>query len=172
MPLRFTTELKPVHVRAATARIFRRQITRPVVLGGTVFVFVAAQAIFWAAAPAFNWEWHTILGVLMIVLVAGTVAFADRHFQDLALRNFQRFKGCPVQVRLEDDRYCYEAQWGKGELEWSRFQSLWCLPEVWVLLQHAPNGLSVLLPAEDLDEEAKTFLKERMRAAGARLESR
>lgn len=162
MALQFRSELTPAHVREATAGIFWRQVTKPLVLSGAAAVFAAAQGILWAVLPGFGWQWHAALAGMMSAGLAGGLAFASSHYQSLALANFARFKGAPVEASLERDSYRYAADWGSGSIEWSRFQSLWCLDGVWVLLQHAEGGASVLLPSADLDEEARGFLRQRM----------
>lgn len=162
MPLKFQTELKPAHVKAATAGVFRRQLTKPAVLLGLLAFFLLVQGLFWVLAPVFGWWWHAALAVLMALSIGGATYFAGLYYEAVALRNFERFHGAPVQVSLEDAVYRYEASWGRGEIEWSRFHSLWCLRTVWVLLQHSEDGVSVLLPAEDLDEDARSFLKARL----------
>ena len=169
MPLQFSTELKPEHVREATTGIFLRQISKPIIFAGVAVLFVAVQAILWVLVPALSWQWHTVLAALMAVSVGGAVLFAGLYYQELALRNFRRFKGAPVRASLEDSAYRYEAGWGSGSIEWTRFQSLWCLKGVWVLLQHSEGGVSVLLPAGDLDGEARDFLKARMARVGAKV---
>jgi hypothetical protein len=162
LALQFQTELKPAHVKEATAGLFRRQITKPAVLLGVLALFAAVQALFWFLAPVFGAWWHAALAFLMALSIGGSVYFAGLYYEAVALRNFERFQGAPVRVSLEEACYSYEAPWGRGRIEWSRFQSLWCLGTVWVLLQHVEGGASVLLPSQDLDEEARAFLRARM----------
>jgi hypothetical protein len=169
LALQFSTELKSAHIVQATSGIFWRQIAKPVVVLGCLVLLLSGQGILWAVEPALGWTWHAALALLMAVTVAGSLGFASRYYQDLALRNFERFKGAPVRVGLEEGAYRYEASWGQGSIEWSQFQSLWCLRDVWVLLQHADKGVSVLLPAADLDEEARNFIRARMAGVRAKV---
>jgi hypothetical protein len=169
LPLQFQTEIKPAHVREATAGVFRSQVTRPALLLGLAALLGLAQALFWVIAPVFDWKWRLALAGLMLLSVVCATAFAGIYYRELALKNFERFTGAPLRVRLEDAAYHYEAAWGRGELAWSRFQSLWCLKQVWVLLEHSERGASVLLPAADLDEEARVFIKSRLAREGARV---
>lgn len=162
MPLVFNAELSNAHVREATAGIFRRQMSKPMVLGGLAGLFGLAQLLLWAVLPQAHWKLHVMLALLMLITMNAVFYLASRYYQDLAQNNFTRFQGQPARVRLEPDAYHYQASWGQGSIEWARFQSLWCFPGVWVLLQHAQGGVSVLLPAASLDEEARAFLKARL----------
>jgi hypothetical protein len=168
MPLQFQTEIKPSHVKGATAGIFWRQtVGQPVSIVCLLVLFAAAQGIIMATVRGLLWWWYAGFAVLMAATGLGALFIVGRYYQELALRNFSRFKNEPVRVSLDQDAYRYEAAWGAGAIEWSRFQSLWRLKNVWVLLQHAENGASVLLPAADLDGDARIFLKDRMAEAGA-----
>jgi hypothetical protein len=170
LPLQFQTEILPGHVREATAGVFwRHAAAQPKAVLGLLFLFGTAQALLWALVPALAWPWHAALASLMALSVWIVLASAERYYQGLASRNFSRFKGAPVRISLEEDAYCYEASWGRGTIAWSDFQSLWCLKNVWVLLQHAEGGASVLLPQGDLDPDARAFLKGRLAGVGAKV---
>jgi hypothetical protein len=159
--------LTPAQVREATVGIFFKQATKPLVLAGGVGLFWLAQAMLWALLYARYPKLHVMLFLIMAATCLFLYLGARRHYIDLALNNFQRFHGQPVKVRLEEDAYHYQASWGEGSIEWAQFQSLWCFKGVWVLLQHLPNGISVLLPAGALDEEARGFLRGKLLAVKA-----
>lgn len=170
MPLQFQAEILPDHVREATAGIFwRHAAAQPKAVLGLLFLLGTAQALLWALLPHLSWCWHAALAALMILSVWIVLASAERYYQGLASRNFSRFRGAPVRISLEESAYCYEAPWGRGTILWSDFQSLWCLKNVWVLLQHAEGGASVLLPQVHLDPDARAFLRARLARAGARV---
>ena len=162
MSLTFETELTPAQVGEATAGIFWKQVTKPMVLASVVGLFWLAQLLLWALMQTRYPKLHLLLFLLMAVTATFVALGASRYYQEVAQRNFERFRGKPVKVRLEEDGYHYEASWGSGAIEWSQFQSLWCFKGVWVLLQHLPNGISVLLPAASLDEEARLFLRRKL----------
>lgn len=161
MSLSFSTQISPQEVREATAGIFWRQVTqwRPLLALGALFVL--AQGLLWALLPKGGWVLHGMLGLLLIISALSLAGFASRYYQALAQRNFERFNGAPVQVSLEEDAYRFEASWGQGALDWARFDSLWRFPNVWVLLQHAQGGASVLLPSRDLSPEAQAFIQQK-----------
>lgn len=167
MSLTFETELTPAQVREATLGIFKRQVTKPVVLAGVVGLFWLAQLILWAALHSRYPKLHLMLFLIMAVTCAFLYIGASQHYVQLALKNFQRFHGQPVKVRLDEAGYHYLASWGEGSIEWAQFQSLWCFPGVWVLLQHLPGGISVLLPAPALSEEARAFVRRKLAEAKA-----
>ncbi len=169
MALRFQTEILPAHVRAATAGIFWRQLLQPLVLALLAVFWLGAHLTLAALFPQAPRLMHVLLALLLAGTLSGVAWMACRHYQRLALDNFSRFEGAPVQVSLDEDAYHYEAAWGQGRIPWDQVQSLWRLKEVWVLLQHAQGGVSVLLPAASLDDEAREFLVRRLQAAGAEL---
>lgn len=158
MPLQFSVEISPAQVREATAGIFWRQVTQWRLLLGIGALMGLAQATLWAVLPQAGWVLHAMLAVLLIISAVALGAFASRYYQELALRNFQRLHGQPVQVELDEEAYRYQAQWGRGSIPWATFESLWRFPSVWVLLQHAQGGVSVLLPTDGLDEAAQAHI--------------
>lgn len=169
MPLSFQTEIKPVHVRAATAGIFWRQALQPLALGVLGAFWIGAHLTLQLLFATMPVSIHLSLALLFWGSLAAVAQVASSHYQAEAERNFQRFEDAPVKVRLEDQGYGYDATWGRGTIPWGQFQSLWRFKAVWVLLQHEQGGASVLLPTEDLDDEAQAFLVERLRTAGAKV---
>jgi hypothetical protein len=169
VPLTFQTEILPAHVRAATAGIFWRQAAQPLSLGLLGVLWLGAHLSLAVLFPGTPFFMHALLGLLLWGSVLGMAWVAKRHYEALAAENFKRFEGAPVDVRLEADAYHYSASWGQGQLAWDRFQSLWCLKDVWVLLQHAKDGASVLLPAVSLDDDARDFIVARLHENKAEL---
>ncbi len=162
MSLQFSAQIDPPLVREATAGIFWRQVSQPRLLAGVVALMLLAQALFWAVMPQASWVLHAMLALLLLISALSLGGFASRYYQDLALRNFERLKGAPVRVSLEEDAYRYEASWGQGAIPWAQFDSLWRFAGVWVLLQHQPGGVSVLLPVRDLSPEARAFIEAKL----------
>jgi hypothetical protein len=167
--LLLSVELLPEHVREATDGVFRRQLAKPIVLFGALGLLLLCQGLLWVVLPQAGWWLHAMLFLLMAFSLLVAAVVAGRHFQNLALRNFQRFAGQPAQVRLDEQAYHYQASWGQGAIEWARFDSLWRLPKVWVLLQHQEGGVSVLLPTDDLPGEAQAFILRKMAERGAQV---
>jgi hypothetical protein len=167
--LLLSVELLPEHVREATDGVFRRQLAKPVVIFGVLGLLLLCQGLLWVVLPQAGWWLHAMLFLLMAFSLLVAAVVAGRHFQNLALHNFQRFAGQPAQVRLDEQAYHYQAGWGQGAIEWARFDSLWRLPKVWVLLQHQEGGISVLLPTEDLNHEAQAFILRKMAERGAQV---
>jgi hypothetical protein len=167
VPLSFIVNLQPAHVRAATAGIYRRQVLKPGMIAALLGLLALVEGLFWAVLPQVVWGLRALLGGLLLLSAAGTFYTAGRYYESLALRNFRRFDGQPAQARLDEAGYHYQAAWGRGSIPWAQVDSLWCLPTVWVLLEHAERGVSVLLPVADLDAEAQAYIKERLLAAGA-----
>jgi hypothetical protein len=163
-------ELLPEHVREATDGVFRRQLAKPMVLFGALGLLLLCQGLLWLVLPQAGWWLHGMLFLLMVFSLLAAAVVAGRHFQDLALRNFERFAGQPAQVRLDEQAYHYQASWGQGAIEWARFDSLWRLPGVWVLLQHQEDGVSVLLPTRSLDDEARAFILRKMAERGVQVQ--
>lgn len=169
MPLSFQTDIKPAHVRAATAGIFWRQATQPLALGVLGVFWIGAHLTLQLLFPGIPVSIHLSLGLLFWGSLAAVAQVASAHYQAEAEKNFQRFEDAPVKVRLEPQGYAYEASWGQGLLPWGQFQSVWRFKAVWVLLQHVQGGASVLLPVEDLDAEAQAYLLQQLQAAGAKV---
>ncbi|HTB35359.1 MAG TPA: hypothetical protein VK842_10875 [bacterium] len=169
MSLLLAVELLPEHVREATEGVFRLQLAQPMVLLGAVGLLLLCQGLLWVVLPHAGWRLHGMLFLLMVFSLLVAAVVAGRHFQGLALRNFQRFAGQPAQVRLDELAYHYQASWGQGSIEWARFDSLWKLSKVWVLLQHQQDGVSVLLPTEALNQDAQVFILRKMAERGAQV---
>jgi hypothetical protein len=114
---------------------------------------------------------HALLASCLWGSIGAVAWMACDHYQRQAVLNFSRFEGVPIQVRLDRNAYHYMANWGQGRVPWDQIQSLWRLRHVWVLLQHVQGGVSILLPAESLDDEARGFLVQQVLASGGELHS-
>ena len=169
MALSFQTEIKPLHVKAATAGIFWRQAMQPLILGALGIFWAGAHLTLAALFAHLPFSIHLSLALLFWGSLWAAAQIASQYYQGIAQKNFQRFEGAPVMVSLEEELYHYNALWGQGSIAWEEFQSLWRFDEVWVLLQHAQDGASVLLPAESLDAEAQAFILGRFKAVGAKV---
>lgn len=168
MSLQFTVEIEPSVVREATRGIFWRQVTRPRVLAGLGALLLLSQVfitLLFRAHQDGNLLVRAALTLLMLLSLGGLAEVAARHYVNLAQANFARFKGAPVAVSLDPDAYRYRSAWGEGAIPWEHFDSLWRFRGVWVLLQHSQGGVSVLLPAAGLSEEARAFITARLKAA-------
>lgn len=171
MSLQFQAQIQPAHVKAATAGIFWRQALQPLALALAAVLWLGLHLTLRVLFPGAPWFLHTGLALLLASTVGGAAWLAKQHFEAQALANFSRFAEAPARVSLEPDAYAYDAAWGQGRIPWDRFQSLWRFPSVWVLLQHAQGGVSVLLPTESLDDEAKAYLLARLVETKADLRS-
>jgi hypothetical protein len=163
MALSFSASIDAAHVRAATAGIFWRQALQPAVAAALVGLTALCQLLLYALVPGLAWPWHLAGALLMLGSFALLGLLVSRHYQGLALRNFAQFQDAPVSVNLDEAGYHYSARWGSGSIPWDQFQSLWRFPPVWVLLQHKQGGVSVLLPSGALDEEARAFIRARVK---------
>ena len=158
MSLQFSVQILPQQVREATRGIFWRQVTQVRALLILAGLLLLMQALLWALIPQAGWILHVLLLILLLSSALALAFFAARYYEGLALRNFTRFQGAPVAVSLDEEAYRYQAAWGQGGIPWGDFDSLWRFNGVWVLLQHRQGGVSVLLPSDGLDEEARAFI--------------
>jgi hypothetical protein len=169
LPLQFQAQVSEAQVREATAGIFWRQVLQPKLLAVLGVILLFGQLLLSVVMTDGNLVLRAALALLMLLSALGMAWVASRYYQGVALRNFERIQAAPVRVRLDEDAYCFEAAWGQGSLPWERFQSLWRLKQVWVLLQHAQDGASVLLPAESLAEDARAFLEQKIASVNGEL---
>ncbi len=156
-------------MRAATAGIFWRQALQPWALGALGLFWIGAHLTLQLLFAKMPLSIHLSLALLFWGLLLAVAQVASQHYQGVAAENFRRFEGAPVKVSLDGQAYRYDASWGQGSIPWGQFQSLWRFQSVWVLLQHAQGGASVLLPTEGLDADAQAFLIEQLRVAGAKV---
>jgi hypothetical protein len=169
LSLRFTALVTPDLVRQATAGIFWRQALQWRLGAGLGGILLLGQLLMASALPQAGWALHGLLALLFVFSAAAVAVLASRYYQGLAVRNFERFKDAPLQVELDEEAYRYSASWGRGSIEWGRFDSLWRFPAVWVLLQHLAGGASVVLPLKDLGPEAQAFILRKLGQAGAKV---
>lgn len=159
--IRFQIELQPALARKVTRDIFWRQLMQPRLAALLVAVLLLVDGLLFWVLPLHSF-WLFLLLDLVLLLVFGVTAWLmGSYYEELAEKNFQRFDGAPALVGLDDAGYHFQAAWGQGSIAWSDFQGLWRLKSAWVLLQHSPSGFSVVLPNEQLSEEARAFLRAR-----------
>lgn len=170
MSFQFSTQISPAQVREATAGIFWRQALQPKMRWAVVALLLLGQVpitLLFRADQDGNLLVRAMLSLLLLFSLWCLAWVALQYYLGLAQKNFERIVAAPVQVSLDEDAYRFSADWGQGALEWSRFDSLWQFPGVWVLLQHAQGGASVLLPSQDLSPQAQAFIRAKLAKGSA-----
>jgi hypothetical protein len=110
-----------------------------------------------------------LFGGLLVVLVMGIGLFTAAYFMRLnhAIALLKKMGGPIVSYELTDERVKASSSLGTTEVKWEMFRELWIFPRVWLLLFDKAGYLT--LPSDQLPEEVKSFLKQRIAAAGGKI---
>jgi hypothetical protein len=117
----------------------------------------------------FTGERSWLLGVSGTVTLLGIIFALRLYFAYLgrALGRFERMKSKSVQITFTDESFSTTTDLGSGSVNWNNIRFIWRFPDVWLLFLEWNNFMS--LPTENLDDEVKAFIVERVQGHGGKV---
>jgi hypothetical protein len=99
----------------------------------------------------------------------GVGIFVAAYFQRLnhALVQLRTMGDGTVHYEVSDSLIKASSSLGSTEVKWEMFKALWIFPRVWLLMFDKAGYLT--LPSEQLNEDIKSFLKQRIAAVGGKI---
>jgi hypothetical protein len=121
------------------------------------------------AQPIFTGQTDWLFGSLLVVLVMGVGIFVAAYFQRLshAIAQLKMMGDGMVHYEITNDRIKASSALGSTEVKWETFKALWIFPRVWLLMFDKAGYLT--LPADQMNEDVKDFLKTRIAAVGGKI---
>ena len=162
MTHQFTIKFTEEHVKCASRRWFVRYIGVGIPIMLLLVAIVVAQRLI---SGQLDW----IFGAFLAVLGVWAGLFVTAYFRRLNFSKGQlrKMDDGTVQYELSDERFKTSSSLGVMEAKWEIFKGLWIFPEVWLLMFDGAGFLT--LPADQLNEEVKKFLKEKIAAVGGKI---
>jgi formate hydrogenlyase subunit 3/multisubunit Na+/H+ antiporter MnhD subunit len=162
MTTQFTIKFTEEHIKYAVRGFF----TRYVGIGLPImFSFLAAVLVQQFFTDQTDW----LFGLLLALLVMGVGVFVAAYFQRLgyALRQLKKMGDCAVHYEFTDERIKAVSSLGSTEVKWEVFKALWIFPRVWLLMFDKASYLT--FPSDQLSEETKNILKQKVAAVGGKI---
>lgn len=162
MTHQFTIKFNEEHIKYAVRKFFVRYLGI-----GFPVMFLLLALVLLQRITTHQTDW--IFGSLLVVLVMGVVFFMAAYFQRLnsALAQLRKMEDGTVHYEVSDARIKASSPLGSTEVKWEMFKGLWIFPCVWLLMFERTGYLT--LPSEQMSEEIKAFLKQRIAAVGGKI---
>jgi YcxB-like protein len=114
-----------------------------------------------------QWDWFS--GSLLGIAVVYSGRFVSNCMQrrSAALSGFKKMEGKVINYEFSDELFKAKSELGAVELKWEKFKALWIFPEVWLLLLR--RGSYLPLPANQIDNDVKEFLKRKIVSIGGKI---
>jgi hypothetical protein len=158
----FTIKFSEEHIRYAVRKFFVRYLG----IGFPVMFLLLAVVL---AQRMLTGQTDWIFGSLLVVLVMGVGIFVAAYFQRLsqAISQLKKMGDGTVRYEVSDDRIKASSEHGSTEVKWEMFKALWIFPRVWLLMFDKAGYLT--LPADQMSEDVRNFLKQRIAAVGGKI---
>lgn len=162
MTNQFTIKFNEEHIKYAVRKFFARYLG----IGFPVMFLLLAVAL---AQRIFTAQTDWLFGSLLVVLVMGVGIFVAAFFQrrSHALAQLKKMADGSVHYELSEERIKASSSLGSTEVKWEVFKALWIFPRVWLLMFDKAGYLT--LPADQMSEDVKDFLKQRIAAVGGKI---
>jgi len=150
------------HARYAVRKFFRRYVGLGLPI---IFALLAFALVQMFVTGRTDW----LFGALLVVLVMGVGLFIAAYFMRLnhALGLLKKMGSPIVSYELTDERVKASSSLGTTEMKWEMLKELWIFPRVWLLLFDKSGYLT--LPSDQLSEDVKSFLKQKIAATGGKI---
>ena len=162
MNVQFAIEFTEEHVKYACRRWFARYIG----VGFPIMVLFLGVLI---AGELMVGKTDWMFGALVVVFVMAVGINVAIYFRRInaAVSQLRKTEGATVAFEFSDERFKASSSMGSTELKWEAFKELWIFPKVWLLMLNRAIYLS--LPADQLNEDVKRFLKQKIAALGGKI---
>ena len=161
MNYQFTIQFREEHIKYACRKYFARFVG---IIFPVVCLLLAAFAILQMVSGKADW----ITGMFMAIALFGVGIIVAAYFQNLKYRLSQfRKTGNSISYKLSEELFKAKSAMGSMELKWESFKALWIFQKVWLLVFDKSGYLT--LPADQISNEAKEFLKRKIVSVGGKI---
>ena len=163
MDYQFKVKFTEAHAMYAVCKFYLRR------LNGRFWLALIALVAIVVSQFIIHGLTKSITGALLPLLVIGGGGIAAIYFltRRHLLLQLQKMGSPEVEYWLSEDGIRASSGLGLADLKWNSFTGLWLFPKVWLLI--LLNGTYMTLPADQLNEEVKSFLKQKVAAAGGKI---
>jgi len=161
MNYQFTIQFTEEHIKYACRKFFVRFVG---VAFPVVCLLLAAFAVLRMAFGEMDWLAGICLAVAVLGLGIVVAAYVQRRAYSLS--HFRK-TGNSVSYELSEEFMKAKSALGSVELKWESFKGIWIFPEVWLLMIDKANYMT--LPADQISNEIKEFLKRKIISVGGKV---
>jgi hypothetical protein len=161
MNYQFTIQFSAEHIKYACSKYFVRFV-------GIVFPVACLVVAGFAVIGVVSEKSGLLSGFLLAIALSGLGIIVAAYFQGrkYALSQFRK-TGNTVNYELSDEFFKAKSEMGSIELKWDSFKALWIFQKVWLLV-FDKNGY-LTLPADQISNEVKEFLKQTIVSVGGKV---
>ena len=161
MNYQFTVQFNEEHIKYACSKYFIRFVG---IIFPIVCLLVACSSVFLMISG----KGDLLAGIFLAISVIGFGIIIAAYFQNRNYRLSQLHKtGKSVSYEFSEDFFKAKSEMGSTEMKWNSFKSLWVFQKVWLLI-FEKNGY-LTLPPDQISNEAKEFLKQKIISIGGKI---
>jgi hypothetical protein len=161
MNYQFTIQFTEEHIKYACRKYFARFV-------GILFPIICLLVAGFAILRMTSGKPDLIAGILLAVAVIGLGVIAVAYFQNCNYRLSQfRKTGQFINYELSEESFKAKSEMGSTDLKWNSFKALWIFQKVWLLV-FEKNGY-LTLPTDQISNEVKEFLKQKIVSVGGKV---
>jgi len=158
---RFTIQFTEEHIKYACRKFFLRYVGIGLPIVCMLMVIALAQRLS-------SGHRDILTGFLGAIVIIGVGFFVSAYVQRRSYL-LSQFRKTANTVSYELSEACFKAksEMGSTELKWDTFTGIWVFPKVWLLMFDKAGYLT--LPSDQISDEVKGFLQERISAVGGKI---
>jgi hypothetical protein len=161
MNYQFTIQFTEEHIKYACRKFFGRYIGIGLPIACLLVVIAFAQRLYVG-------KLDMLAGCYLVVVIMGVGIFLSAYLQRRSwlLTQFRKM-GSAVSYELSEEFFKAKSGLGSTEMKWDAFKAIWVFPKVWLLMFDKANYLT--LPADQVSNDAKEFLKQKVVSVGGKI---
>ena len=158
----FTIQFTEEHIKYACRKFFARYMGIGLPIVGVLMLAALLQRVH-------SGQVDLLSGFLLAVVVMGVGIFASAYLQrrNYAISQLKKMGNGLVSYELSDEFFKAKSNLGSTELKWEAFKAIWIFPAVWLLMFDKAGYLT--LPVEQISNEVKDFLKQKIISVGGKI---
>ena len=158
MNYQFTIQFTEEHIKYACRKFFARYIGFGLPVVCLLMIVALVQRIY-SGKP------DMLAGCYLAIVIIGSGFFLSAYLQrrSYLLSQFRK-TGNSISYELSEEFFKAKSEMGSMELKWNSFKAIWVFPKVWLLMFDKAGYLT--LPIEQVSNEVKEFLKQKIVSVG------
>jgi len=156
---------KVVYERDVISEAARRFVFRSIRWDGFAVFFALVAALGYLLATGDrSWIVGFVAAVVLLMAIFGVALYVVPYRRSLA--RFERMSAKTAELSFTETGVRMTSDLGQQEFRWQLIDRIWTYPRVWLLFV---GGTYMTLPPANLDQETKTFVLDRIKLHGGRI---
>lgn len=149
-------------VNAAVKHFWIKSQRHNLIVGPIVLLLACGL---WFVTGNESWLTATLIALCFVLIIVSIAVYFVYRYR--SFRVFREMESPRATWRFTDDAFSVKSDVGRAEFKWRIVKKLWRFDDVWLLLY--TNHTYSTLPVEEVPEEVKQFIVDRVQSHGGKV---